>query len=116
MLPDENGESSVGALAGGSPKAPVDQVARGDTGPLVPIGSRLLEGVQIVLDARLGETSMRIEELYALRVGSVVALDMPLGQPVTLLLNDQPVARGDIVAVDGHFGIRITEIGPIEHK
>ncbi|MBV9232868.1 MAG: FliM/FliN family flagellar motor switch protein, partial [Candidatus Eremiobacteraeota bacterium] len=42
--------------------------------------------------------------------GSVVELDRSIDGPVTLLVNDRPIARGEIVAVEENFGLRITEL------
>ncbi len=53
---------------------------------------------------------MTVEQLMALKQGSVVTLEASLADRVELFLNDALVARGEIVAVGDKFGVRIVEI------
>ncbi|AHE55642.1 hypothetical protein NX02_19915 [Sphingomonas sanxanigenens DSM 19645 = NX02] len=62
--------------------------------------------------ARLGEVEMTLGALLALKRGDVVTLDRQMNEPIDLLLNDQVIARGTIVAVEDRFGVRIDEIAP----
>ncbi|MEO5587426.1 MAG: FliM/FliN family flagellar motor switch protein [Novosphingobium sp.] len=70
----------------------------------------VLGGLTIDLVAQLGRGSMTIDELAGLGSGEVVRLDTPLNGVIDLTLNGTLVARGEIVAVDDQFGIRVTEI------
>ena len=70
----------------------------------------LLMGVPLTLSAELGRCSLRVRELLELGVGAVVHLDREADAPVDLLVNGTIVARGEVVAVDGRFGVRITEL------
>lgn len=79
---------------------------------LAPINSDLLRGVRVLLEARLGEASMTVEEMLALKADSIVTLETGLAEHVELYLNNALVARGEIVAVGEKFGIRIVEIAP----
>ncbi|MDR3508029.1 MAG: FliM/FliN family flagellar motor switch protein [Caulobacteraceae bacterium] len=81
--------------------------------PLVAIGSPVFKDVQVALQASLGEVSLTVEILLGLRVGSVLKLDTPLNALVDLHLNGAVVARGEIVAVDDNFGVRIVEVAQI---
>ena len=72
----------------------------------------LLMHVPLRLSVELGTTTMSVAEILKLGAGSVVELDRPIDRPVTLLVNDQPIARGEIVAVEENFGLRITELAP----
>lgn len=74
------------------------------------IDARLLEGVQVSLDAGLGAATLTIADLMDLKAGSVVDLDSQLNDLVDLKLNGAIVARGELVAVEDHFAIRIVEI------
>jgi flagellar motor switch protein FliN/FliY len=56
---------------------------------------------------------MTIEELMELKAGSALAFDRKLNEPIDIFLNGALVARGEIVAVDDHFGVRIVEIADI---
>jgi flagellar motor switch protein FliN/FliY len=81
-----------------------------DSKPLIPADSSLLMDVEVTLQARLGQIVMPISELMGLRAESVLSLDTRLNEPIDLLLNDTLVARGEIVAVDDLFGVRIVEM------
>jgi flagellar motor switch protein FliN len=72
----------------------------------------MLNDVRVNLDIRLGTRDISVRELMALEMGSVVDLDRGLQEDVEVLLNGQVVARGQIVAVDDRFGVRITAVQP----
>lgn len=73
----------------------------------------LLLGVPLHLSVVVGTCTMSIGEILKLGTGSVVELDRDVTQPVDLLVNDRPIARGEIVAIDEAFGLRITELAAI---
>ena len=99
--------SATGAHA----KTPDDTAEGGPKSePLISAESSLLRDVEVTLEARLGQIVMPISELMALRADSVLSLDARLNEPIDLLLNGALVARGEIVAVDDMFGVRIVEI------
>lgn len=77
---------------------------------IAPIDADLFRGVQVSLEAKLGEAMMTVEAMMALDAGSVVTLDTGLADHVDLYLNNKLVARGEIVAVGDRFGVRILEI------
>ena len=54
---------------------------------------------------------MTIGETLALGPGSIVSLNRLAGEPVDLLVNGTPIARGEVVVIDEEFGLRITEVG-----
>jgi flagellar motor switch protein FliN/FliY len=70
----------------------------------------LLMDVQLPVSIRFGETEMLLEDIVKLGVGSVIELNSGIDQPVELVVNNRTLARGEIVTVDGFYGIRITEI------
>ena len=78
---------------------------------LLNIDSVIFQDVKVALKVRLGEVSLTVEDLLGLKPGAVLTLDRLMSEPVDLHLNDALVARGQIVAVGDHYGIRITEIG-----
>lgn len=77
---------------------------------IAPINADLFRGVEVSLEARLGQARMTVADMMALKSGSVVTLDTGLADHVDLYLNDKLIARGEIVAVDDRFGVRILEI------
>jgi|SRR5216684_1868017 len=70
----------------------------------------VLMEVQLPVSIRFGETEMILEEIVKLGVGSVIELNSGIDQPVELVVNNRILARGEVVTVDGYYGIRITEI------
>ena len=74
------------------------------------IDPELIAGVEVKLEAYLGAASMTVSDLMALEAGDTVPLDAELNRDVEIRLNGVAVARGELVTVDGKFGVRILEI------
>ena len=70
---------------------------------------RLYE-VPVELAVEIGRTRMTIRETLALGPGSIVTLNRLAGEPVDLLVNGKPIARGEVVVIDEEFGLRVTEV------
>lgn len=70
----------------------------------------LLMQVPLHLTVELGACTMPVAEILKLGPGSVIELDRAANAPVELLVNNQPIARGEVVAVEDSFGLRITEL------
>ena len=49
-------------------------------------------------------------ETLALGPGSIITLNRLAGEPVDLLVNGKPIARGEVVVIDEEFGLRVTEV------
>jgi flagellar motor switch protein FliN len=81
----------------------------GDGGPQEADMRRVSE-VPLELSVEIGRTQMTVGETLDLRAGSIVTLDRLAGEPVDLLVNGTPIARGEVVVVDEQFGLRVTEI------
>jgi flagellar motor switch protein FliN len=71
---------------------------------------RRLSDVPMELSVEIGRTRMTVGETLELRAGSLVTLDRLAGEPVDLLVNGTPIARGEVVVVDEQFGLRVTQI------
>jgi len=69
-----------------------------------------LRDVPVDLAVEIGRTTMTIGETLALGPGSIVTLNRLAGEPVDLLVNGKPIARGEVVVIDEEFGLRITEV------
>lgn len=72
----------------------------------------VLGDVEVQLTAVLGRGHISVGQLLSLSSGSLIELDTPLDGSVDIRLNNRIVARGEIVAVDDRFGVRITQIAP----
>lgn len=66
--------------------------------------------VPLAITAELGTAHMPVSEVLKLGTGSIIELDRLAGGPIDLMVNDTLIARGEVVAVDENFGVRITEL------
>lgn len=71
---------------------------------------RLLMNIPLELTIEIGSSRKKIADILSFTHGTVVELDSPADSPVNVLVNGHLIARGDIVAVDDHFAVRVTEV------
>jgi flagellar motor switch protein FliN/FliY len=109
------GFTATADFSGASGSAPLVQSAQ--MGQLSASGSgmggnnlELLMDVPLQVTVELGRTQKMVKEVLALGPGSVVELDKLAGEPVDILVNEKPIAKGEVVVIDENFGIRVTEI------
>lgn len=69
-----------------------------------------LHQVKARLQVCVGSATLTVGELMAAKAQQVLVLDRGIAQPVDLILEGQVVARGQLVAVDDQFAVRITEL------
>lgn len=70
----------------------------------------ILMDLPVTLTVELGSCQLPMRDVLALAAGSIVQLDKLAGTPVDLRANHKLVARGEVVLVEDHLGIRITEL------
>ena len=76
-----------------------------------PLGNLdVVMDIELPLIVRFGEKDMTLQALTRLGPGSVIDLGRSPDEPVEVLINDRMVARGEVVAVGGNYGVRITEV------
>ena len=66
--------------------------------------------VEVTCDIRVGTLKLTVEQLMKLSLGNTLPLDQKTHEPVTLLLNQQVIAKGELMCTTEHFAIKITEI------
>jgi flagellar motor switch protein FliN len=71
---------------------------------------RRLSDVPIDLTVEIGRARLTVGETLELRQGSIVTLNRMAGEPVDLLVNGTPIARGEVVVIEEQFGVRITDV------
>jgi flagellar motor switch protein FliN len=76
----------------------------------------LLLGVNLNLTLRFGRRVLALRDILELTSGSVVELDQEVQEPADLLLGDKLIARGQVVIVDGNYGIQITEVTEAQQR
>jgi flagellar motor switch protein FliN len=81
--------------------------------PAAPAGSRtfeLLLDVELPVSVSFGRAALKLQDAIKLITGSLIELDRGLSDPVELLVNNCVIARGEVVVIEGNYGVRITEI------
>ena len=76
---------------------------------------RLLD-VEMNVTVRFGKTEIPLREAVNFGIGSMIELNRSVDEPVDLLVNNFPFARGEVVVIDGYYGVRVTEIGTPEER
>jgi flagellar motor switch protein FliN/FliY len=70
----------------------------------------LLLDLQLPVSIELGRTNMLIRDILDLQRGSVVEFEKLASEPVDILINGKKMAEGEVVVIEKHFGIRITNL------
>jgi flagellar motor switch protein FliN/FliY len=94
-------------LVAGLQTIPVAAVSARDASP-EKLG--MLMDVELVVTVRFGGRRMLLKDILDLCTGSVVELDQQVQAPVDLLLDGKVIARGEVVVVDGNYGLRVTDL------
>ena len=71
----------------------------------------LIMDVRLPLHVRIGSKRMLLKDVLTMDIGSVIELNQLANDPLEILISDKVVALGEVVIVDGNFGIQITQIG-----
>ena len=72
---------------------------------------KLLLDVKLNLRVRIGSKKMLLKDVINMDIGSIVELNQLANEPLEILIDDKKIAEGEVVIVDGNFGIQITSIG-----
>ena len=70
----------------------------------------MLLDVELPISVSFGHSEMQLKDVLKLGAGSVIELDKSVNDPVTIIVNDKPIARGEVVMVEGNYGVRILEV------
>ncbi len=95
-------------------EAPANPVAPATASDSKPDQAKLalLMDVELSLTLRFGARRLLLREILELSPGAVVELDRQVQEPVDMLLDGRLVARGEVVVIEGNFGLRVTELAP----
>ncbi len=66
--------------------------------------------VPVELAVEMGRATMTIRETLAIGTGSIITLNRLVGEPVDLFANGRLIARGEVIAIDEEYGLRVTEV------
>lgn len=70
--------------------------------------------VPVRVQAVLGKSSLEVNQLLKLAPGAVIELDRKVGEAIDIYVNNRLVARGEVVLVEDHLGVTMTEIIKID--
>jgi flagellar motor switch protein FliN len=104
----EPGTATVAAPAMETPKGAPTMPTSQSTETNSNLG--LLFNVQLEATIRFGGRQLLLRDILSLSPGSVIELDRQVSDPAELLVAGRLVARGEVVVVDGNFGLRVTEL------
>lgn len=66
--------------------------------------------IPVEVTVQMGKSKISLKEVMELSKGSVIELSKVAGEPLDLLVNGQLIGRGEVVAIDDNYGIRVTEV------
>ena len=76
----------------------------------VPRNFDLLLDIPLEVTVEMGRARLPLGALLQLGAGSVVELAKVAGEPLDVLVNGKPIARGEAVMVNDKFGVRLTDV------
>lgn len=76
----------------------------------------ILLDVSLPVSVSFGKTALQIREVLKLNSGSIVELNRLISDPVDVVVNDCVIARGEVVVVDGNYGVRINHLASREDR
>ena len=71
----------------------------------------LIMDVKLPVRVRIGKKRMLLKDVLNMDIGSVIELNQLANDPLEILVNNHVIAQGEVVIVDGNFGVQITTIG-----
>lgn len=118
---DRNIENSLVKKSEAAVSAPIEHETHSEHRASVPVekilGNDEMKNIGLILDVRLpvkvriGSKRMLLRDVINMDIGSVVELNQLANEPLDILVDNKKVAEGEVVIVDGNFGVQITSIG-----
>lgn len=104
-------EEPAPAMGGGIPAAYTPTVPHHNLGEDELKNIQLLMDVRLTIRVRIGSKRMLLRDVINMDIGSIVELDQLANEPLDILVDNKKIAEGEVVIVDGNFGVQITSIG-----
>ena len=89
----------------------------GSLAPSVDLSNDEMSNISLIMDVklpvrvRIGKKKMLLKDVLNMDIGSVVELNQLANDPLEILVDNHVIAQGEVVIVDGNFGVQITSIG-----
>ena len=71
---------------------------------------QFLYDVELDVNIELGRAELKVRDVLSMQPGSVVELNKLVGDPVSIVVNDRLIARGEVIVLDENFAVRVTDI------
>lgn len=110
---DDMCEKAVAAAppaANSAPQRTDKKHEAGDASRGYPKGLDLLLDVELPVSISFGRAELPIKDVIKLTTGSIVELNRAITEPVEIIVNNVVIARGEVVVVEGNFGVRIKQV------
>ena len=111
------GAISGSAEAGDSSEGFASSQDDGASVPGVQLNSDEMNNISLIMDVklpvrvRIGKKRMLLKDVLNMDIGSVIELNQLANDPLEILVDNHVIAQGEVVIVDGNFGVQITSIG-----
>ncbi len=113
QTPEDQSQVTSAPLSAGAPDENITQdepIGRAQSTNKYPAVIRRILDIELPLTVSFGSTCLPLKEILTLSSGSVLALDQAPDELAVLKVNERVFARGEIVSIEGYYGIKITEI------
>jgi flagellar motor switch protein FliN/FliY len=70
----------------------------------------LLLDVELPVSVSFGRAQLALKDVIKLTTGSIIELNRSVSEPVEVIVNNCVIARGEVVVVEGNFGVRIRQV------
>ena len=119
---DEKIEAALSGEASVSEPEDVSLPEASPSAPSMPTGAaafsadesnniNLIMDVKLPVRVRIGQKKMLLRDVLSMDIGSVIELNQLANDPLDILVDDHVIAQGEVVIVDGNFGVQVTTIG-----
>jgi flagellar motor switch protein FliN/FliY len=89
----------------------IDPPAKSASGEVTkPTAIDLLLDVELPVSVSFGRAQLQLKDVIKLTTGSIVELNRAVSEPVDVIVNNCVIARGEVVVVEGNFGVRIRQV------
>lgn len=100
------GDDDIAPMASSGPSEPAVHLDEGEMKNI-----NLIMDVKLPVKVRIGKKKMLLKDVLNMDIGSVIELNQLANDPLDVLVDNNVIAQGEVVIVDGNFGVQITTIG-----
>lgn len=121
LIADADTEVMFGGSGDGASPSAVAEASKGADAREMPgmpeLGETEMKNIGLIMDVklpvrvRIGHKRMLLKDVLSMDIGSVIELNQLANDPLDILVDNKVIAQGEVVIVDGNFGIQVTNIG-----